>query len=354
MNLLNDDELKKLELYSKKPDGKIISQNNIFINDVSLDVSVIVPCFNVSKYISKCIDSLLKQKTNINYEIILINDGSTDNTLDIINKYNDKKIIVINQRNKGMSGARNIGIINSRGKYLVFVDSDDYISENYLDELFKKAFNTGADIVGSEYKTFDSNDKNIKKRIKFRNENDIKKMNGCFWGKIFIRDLFKNIYEPEGYWYEDTIVRHILFPKAKKIKVIDSCYYFYRHNNNGIIRSSTKKIRKIETIYITDLVIKSLDKYFDDNYIKSQKCFENIIEQFYLNESRVDDLDDEIKLLTFNCQSSFIQKYYSNYKIKNNFKKRKYYKYLLTDNYDKSRFIIKHYKLYQLAKKFHK
>ena len=95
--------------------------------------SVIVPCYNVASYLDKCLESIFKQ-TNQDFEVICINDGSTDNTLDILNKYKDD-IIIINQDNLGLSEARNNGINKASGKYLVFVDSDDSIEPKLLENL---------------------------------------------------------------------------------------------------------------------------------------------------------------------------------------------------------------------------
>ena len=342
------DGKEKFDNYCKKPNGIIYSKDSVFLHDASLDVSIIVPCYNVSNYISECIESLISQKTDISYEIIVINDGSTDDTLDMIKKYDDDKIYLIDQLNKGISYTRNVGVANSRGKYLIFVDSDDYVSENYVDVLYKKAVSEKADIVGCEYKIFRSDSRKCISRIKVKNQNDIKKMNGCFWGKIFDRNLFSNVLEPLNYWYEDSIVKHIIFPKSKCIKMVNDCYYYYRHNDSGLIRSSAKKYRKIESIYVTDLIVRSLHLFFSDSYIFSQDCFEKIIEQFFLNENRVFDLNEEIKRNVFNCQSAFLKKYYSGYSLKKNFMINGYYKCLIEGNYSKSKFFVKYYKLYQL------
>ena len=99
--------------------------------------SFIVPCYNGEKYIVKCLDSILKQTSN-NYEVIVINDGSTDNSINIINKYkNDRKIVIINQNNMGLSLTRNNGINKAKGEYLIFVDCDDYIQNDFLKTIDK-------------------------------------------------------------------------------------------------------------------------------------------------------------------------------------------------------------------------
>lgn len=111
-------------------------------------ISVIVPVYNSGKYLDMCIDSLVNQ-TIKSYEIIIINDGSTDNSLDIINKYkkNNSMIKVISTKNNGIGTARNIGLNNSSGKYVAFVDSDDYVACDFLEKVYKKAISSKADVV---------------------------------------------------------------------------------------------------------------------------------------------------------------------------------------------------------------
>ena len=102
------------------------------------DISVIIPVYNSSKYLNKCLDSLVDQKYN-NYEVILINDGSTDNSLEICLQYanNYNNFQVFSKENGGVSSARNYGLNKANGKWIVFVDSDDFVKPNYLSELIK-------------------------------------------------------------------------------------------------------------------------------------------------------------------------------------------------------------------------
>ena len=100
-----------------------------------MKLSIIVPVYNVEKYIVKCISSLLDQQTN-DYEIIIVNDGTKDKSIDLIKKtFNDSKIAIIEQENQGLSAARNTGVRHSKGEYIWFVDSDDWIAKGGIDEL---------------------------------------------------------------------------------------------------------------------------------------------------------------------------------------------------------------------------
>ena len=111
-------------------------------------VSIIVPVYNVEKYLKRCLDSLVNQ-TLKDIEIICVNDGSTDGSLAILNEYvrNDDRIVVINQENSGQSVARNRGIDVAKGEYLGFVDSDDWVSEDYFERLHNSAIQNNAEIA---------------------------------------------------------------------------------------------------------------------------------------------------------------------------------------------------------------
>ena len=111
-----------------------------------VDISVIVPIYNASRYLNKCLDSLVNQ-TKKELEFILINDGSTDNSESIIKSYNDKRIKYFKRSNHGIGKTRNFGINNASGKYIMFLDSDDYLEENACEVLFNKALKEDSDLI---------------------------------------------------------------------------------------------------------------------------------------------------------------------------------------------------------------
>lgn len=124
-----------------------------------MKISIIIPVYNVEKYLRECLDSVLNQ-TLTDIEIICINDGSTDNSLQILEEYaaKDERIKIINQENKGLACARNTGINNATGKYIFFLDSDDYLLPNVISELYDNAQNFDVDILMSKCKAFADND----------------------------------------------------------------------------------------------------------------------------------------------------------------------------------------------------
>ena len=213
-------------------------------------VSVIVPVYNVAKYLEECLNSIINQ-TYKNIEIIIVNDGSTDNSLDIIEifKNKDNRIKVISQENKGISISRNTGldIINSR--YVMFVDSDDYLEEDSIDYLLDLAIKNNYDIVEGTYQEVDSNNKIIRKvqRIESNNKNDLL---GFPCLKIIKSDVFNNVRFP-NYLFEDSIMRQIIYEKVNKVLIINKCIYNYRQYNNQSLHHQKKNYRMLESLYIT-------------------------------------------------------------------------------------------------------
>lgn len=195
------------------------------------ELSIIVPVYNTSKYLQKCLDSIINQ-TLKKIEIIIINDGSTDNSEEIVLNYlrKDTRIQYYKQENKGVSSARNKGIELSKSEYIIFVDSDDFIDLNLVEDTLEKIKQEELDIVFFGIKSVDQNGK-IKNYIEINKNNLISDVffrsypvNKIYRKKLFIEN---NIKFPLGKKYEDiyTIPRVIL--STKKIGYIDRYYYNY-------------------------------------------------------------------------------------------------------------------------------
>ena len=136
------------------PKGTVTANNSI---SNTIDLTIIVPAYNVESYIEQCMDSILRQETKYAYEVIIVNDGSTDGTQNIIRRYKSiDNIRIINRINGGLSAARNSALEESNGRYLMFVDSDDYILPYAIEKLLDKAYRYDADIVeGSAFSFFE-------------------------------------------------------------------------------------------------------------------------------------------------------------------------------------------------------
>lgn len=231
-------------------------------------LSIIIPVYNVEDFLEESILSVLNQ-TYKNLEILLINDGSTDNSLKICKKYGeiDRRIKIINQENKGLSGARNTGIENSTGKYLIFLDSDDTLDEDICEVLKNKLDSEKADIVICDLYS-DRDKKNAKEIVTNYTSKEVireilirNKFDTSACGKIFKRELFDDIFFPEGKLYEDLGTIYKIVDKANKITHISVAKYFYRVRKGSITRSKFN-LKQLDVFYF----LNKIKIYLKNNY----------------------------------------------------------------------------------------
>lgn len=214
------------------------------------EVSIIVPVYNVEKYISNCIDSLINQ-TYKNIEVILVDDGSCDNSYSICEEYSKKYsyIKVYHKKNGGPSSARNYGIEKANGEYICFVDSDDYVSEKYIENLliddFDLSFGGFVDVCGDrkiEKQICNQIEKYYDKDIyvKLLENTEIDLFNSP-WCKLFKKSIIEknNIkYDESLHMGEDLIFNINYLKYCKSLIMIPECLYFYKRD---IDSSLTKK-----------------------------------------------------------------------------------------------------------------
>lgn len=231
-------------------------------------ISVIVPVYNVNKYIRKCVDSIIEQ-TYTNLEIILVDDGSTDGAEIICDEYskNDKRIKVIHKPNGGLSEARNVGIDIANGKYISFIDSDDYVENNYIELLYKSIKKNDADISVSSYMQVYNDGKKIDKstgRVAcLDSETSLYKMlyndeiGISAWAKLYKIELFKQIRYPKGKLFEDVSTTYKLFDIAEKISVCSEPTYNYMIRNNSITNKNFEP-QKMDLIELTQMMCEDI------------------------------------------------------------------------------------------------
>jgi len=197
-------------------------------------VSVIVPVYNASNYIEKCVDSLLAQ-TLKGIEIIVVNDGSTDDTLKKLSKYKDK-IKVVTQENGGVASARNKGLEICNGEYIGYVDSDDWVCPNMFEVLYNKAKENNYDAVEGDFIYVDDSkewDGAVDLHGDILTEGERKKyyidMFPVIWNKIYKKEKIKDIRFKSGVWAEDVEYLYRILPNIKTIgKVNEKLYYYYQ------------------------------------------------------------------------------------------------------------------------------
>lgn len=221
----------------------------------NLLITIVIPVYNVEKYIESCINSVLHQ-TYSNLEIIMVDDGSTDNSGVLCEKFarQDKRIKVVHQKNQGLSGARNAGINIANGNYLFFLDSDDFILNDTIEKLVKLSVENNADLVvcdnarcsdNETYEDYIARQKDIK-TILIDEEQKMKifltesKIKVVAWGKLYKKFLFDKIRFPIGRYNEDNFTTYKIVHSAKRIVVTSFCGYIYRVSASSITNQSFK------------------------------------------------------------------------------------------------------------------
>ena len=221
-------------------------------------ISIIVPIYNVSPYLQLCLESIENQ-IYPHFEVLLINDGSRDNSKDISLEFvkRDKRFKFIEQQNAGLSAARNTGILNSKGEFLTFIDGDDFIEHNYLEELYYTSLKNNSEIVVGSYKKFNEEDNNYyihvfdyreehyKHRELIENIAQIERRGIEFetsWGTLFHKRLFKNVLFPVGKNIEDTRTNYKLYMESCKTSYIHKDLYVYRIRKGSLINTITENL----------------------------------------------------------------------------------------------------------------
>lgn len=240
-------------------------ENIVRSNEVGYDLSIIIPAYNSQHCIGACIKSILNQETNFNYEIIIVNDGSIDDTQNEIEKFSiHKNITIISQKNKGISASRNKGLELARGSYVMFVDSDDLLSDDAIESLLKKAFEKDIDIVqGNNNYVYKGKDKVLEKPLSKNtieinlkeNPEFILKIKGFPWGRVYSRKLWEDVEFPVGFDYEDTIIQFIIFRKAKSYCYINQVVYEYTVGYGSISTKLQGSNKSLDTFYIISYLI---------------------------------------------------------------------------------------------------
>lgn len=243
-------------------------------------VSVIVPFYNVEKYIDKCLNSLVNQ-TLEDIEIIIVNDGSKDNSETIAKEYASKyknKIIYLKKENGGLSDARNYAIPYATGEYIAFLDSDDYVEVNMYEQMYEKAKKENADIVECDFLWEYPNEKIESKGRIYKDKHDIL-LNArvVAWNKLIKKELIEKtkVKFPYGLRYEDVEFFYKLIPYINKLDIVNKPFVHYVQRDNSISNSQNSRTKEI--IDILDNVI---------NYYKENAIYEEYRNELEYNYAR--------------------------------------------------------------------
>ena len=254
-------------------------------------VSIIMPFYNVEKYIEQCITSLLKQSYS-DFELICVDDGSKDDSIKIVEKYGkiDNRIKIIRQENKGLATARNTGLKVATGEFIYFVDSDDWVHPDLLKETLTRIELDNSDIVifdtynvyGNSFvpvnRIANFKDKFKKEYLYYKDDIDCIDLPCTAWSKLYRAEFIQkyNLQFPNGMRFgEDSPLWFLLLQNNPKISLLDKCLYFYRKRQDSLTARST------------DLMDKQIHVY---NFVKNMEYFSKFTEE------------EQLRILDFNCR----------------------------------------------------
>ncbi|HFU3707801.1 TPA: glycosyltransferase family 2 protein [Streptococcus suis] len=220
-------------------------------------VSIIVPIYNVEKFLPRCIESICNQ-TYENIEILLINDGSTDESEQICVDFmaRDPRIRYFLKENGGLSDARNYGIERACGKYLAFIDSDDFVESDFILRLYDALVQQNASVAIAGFSKVDENGTILKKE-QLENEELVltgrevcKKLHSekgqvfvVAWNKLYKKELFTNLKYAKGKLHEDEYLAYQLFYEIERIAIVEECLYYYVERRESITRTQMTDLR---------------------------------------------------------------------------------------------------------------
>ena len=246
-------------------------------------VSIIIPIYKVEKYIRKCIDSVLKQTYN-NIEIILVDDGSPDNCPSICDEYakKDNRIKIIHKKNGGLSDARNYGLDIATGNWITFIDSDDYVTEDYVETLLNLSeINYDIGVILPQYvyegKINKKNQEKKSKSIILKSVDALemmlyqKEFDTSAWGKIYKKELFENVRFPKGKLYEDISTIYITFLKSKNVVYYNKKKYMYLQRKDSIMGQKFK-VKDMDYITQAEKMLNDIKKISNENLTNSAIC----------------------------------------------------------------------------------
>ena len=296
-------------------------------------ISIVVPVYNVEKYLKECIDSIINQ-TLEDIEIICVNDGSTDSSLEILNDYakKDQRIIVINKSNSGYGHTMNMGLNAATGEYVGIIESDDFADKNMFEDLYNLAKEYDADIVKGDWYNYWSKNKFARKNnrissakaLKLTNSKQDKsllRINPSVWSAIYKKE-FLNKYnirflETPGASYQDLAFSFKVFALAERVILTDKAYLYYRQDNmNSSVKSKTK-------VYCVCDEYEEIDKFLEQYPdLKFEFKVQEEINRYNGYVSSVLRIDDSVKPEFVKVFSEHFKKEYNTGLLGNEFFKK--------------------------------
>lgn len=291
-----DTARKALLTMSPKPSGSPFAENRLAQNP-EYDLQIIIPAYNVESYLARCLESILNQPTKYRFQVIVVNDGSRDKTGEIAGSFTDPRVRVIHQKNGGASVARNAALKYLNAKYIMFVDADDWIFDGSIDALMDVAMEKDAQIVQGGYHCQEGD--RVYAGLLYpavkKVENPVQ-LYGFPVGKVYKSSLWQGLQFPEGFWFEDTVLSFLLFPRITNAWLIPQSVYVYRQNEGGSTFTARAKPKSVDAYWVTEMLMDARETLGLQNDARFQRKF---FGQILLNAQRIVGMPDDIRKSVF-------------------------------------------------------
>ena len=281
-------------------------------------VSVLIPVYNSDKYLERCLNSISNQ-TYRHLEIIIVDDGSTDKSSSICDEFckKDSRARVYHNENHGISYTRNFALDHTKGEYVFWIDSDDYVAHNAVELLLDYSQEYDSDYVICQYKKGDEDDyKFIRDKSQILSLSSSEALNLIYeddyrsfllvtcWGKLIKKDVYNGVRFPDGYIFEDVATSHYVLNNCKRIIMINDCFYYYYQIKDSILGKKVT-LAKLDYLYFFEDRIAFFKKI--NNSVLMNKARLQYLHSLIWEFSRVKDiLRDDYKL-------QYVIKQYRNY-----------------------------------------
>lgn len=278
------------------------------------NLQIIIPMYNVRHYITQCLDSILDQDTMYTYRVYVVDDGSTDGSLELVRSSNyDERIVLISKKNGGTASARNMAIEEIVADYVMFIDADDVLKQGAITKLLDVAYQANADVVEGGYEVFRSKVISTHCHIDETIEEPCGNLWGFSWAKVFRGELFQDFCFPDNYWYEDTFISYLIYTKCSCAITISDVIYAYRSNIRGMshIRKNDKKI--LDAFWIIILVIEEMLRR---EIVFSQNVYEQLLVSMLTSSKRMLCLNRDLKKCVLSAYSEILHIHFPGFETK--------------------------------------
>ena len=306
-----------LEGLSPDVGGSCLCERRVKGNVRKGELDIIIPAYNAERYLRECMDSVLGQDTRYSFRVIVIDDGSTDATAEILDEYaaRDSRVHVVHQENRGHSGARNAGLEMADAELIMFLDSDDVLFPDAVEQLAGAVLNGDAAFSEGAYEVVDTQLQHISDSPHEAGElADFADCSAYPWGKAYRLRALDGFRFPEGYLYEDSFIYQVLFPQyaqlGKKAVGVASPVVKYRVNPGGISRKSRGSVKSLDSLWITLSLHEDRKKLGLEN---TQEYYEYILSMLVLTYRRTEQRDEETKKAIFVMWRDFLSREFAGF-----------------------------------------